>query len=93
MLAEGLLQQGRDLRDSQYQSLEKHSLECLLQVMTNIGAVCLITIGVWIVIELAVQFGKYHHRCVAGISEFLPSPSNAALRATGASSRAWLLAG
>lgn len=39
--------------------------------MTNIGAVCLITIGVWIVIELAVQFGKYHHRCVAGISRDL----------------------
>lgn len=40
--------------------------------MTNIGAVCLITIGIWIVIELAVQFGKYHHRCVAGISKHNP---------------------
>ena len=43
-----------------------------VQVMTNIGAACLITIGIWVVIELAVQFGKYNHRCVAGIGR-LPS--------------------
>jgi len=28
-----------------------------MQIMTRIGAVCLITIGIWCVIELAVQFG------------------------------------
>ena len=47
-----------------------------VQVMTNIGAACLLTIGVFVLIELAVQFGKYHHRCVAGIGEaFLPPSS------------------
>lgn len=34
--------------------------------MTRIGAICLGTIGVWIVIELAVQFGHYGHSCVGG---------------------------
>ena len=36
------------------------------QIMTRIGAMCLVTIGVWVVIELAVQFGHYRHRCRAG---------------------------
>lgn len=44
-----------------------HSVANIQKVMTNIGAVCLVTIGIFVVIELAVQFGKYHHRCVAGI--------------------------
>lgn len=34
--------------------------------MTRIGAICLITIGVWVVIELSVQFGHYRHQCKAG---------------------------
>jgi len=28
------------------------------QIMTRIGAVCLVTIGIWIIIELSVQFGE-----------------------------------
>ena len=36
------------------------------QIMTRIGATCLITIGVWCVIELAVQFGYYRHQCHLG---------------------------
>jgi len=39
----------------------------LQKVMTRIGAICLITIGVWIIIELSVQFGKYNHECVGGV--------------------------
>lgn len=35
--------------------------------MTRIGAICLVTIGVWIVIELAVQFGHYGHSCHGGV--------------------------
>ena len=35
-------------------------------IMTRIGAVCLVTIGVWMVIELAVQFGHYGHSCLGG---------------------------
>ncbi|GAB4823503.1 hypothetical protein N2152v2_010549 [Parachlorella kessleri] len=38
----------------------------LQKIMTRIGAVCLITIGVWCVIELAVQFGHYNHSCYGG---------------------------
>lgn len=34
--------------------------------MTKIGAACLITIGLWIVVELAVQFGGYGHSCSIG---------------------------
>jgi H+-transporting ATPase len=40
-----------------------------VKVMTKIGAVCLITIGLWIVIELAVQFGGYEHTCSVGAGE------------------------
>ncbi|WIA34892.1 hypothetical protein OEZ86_013179 [Tetradesmus obliquus] len=36
------------------------------KVMTKIGAACLITIGLWIVVELAVQFGGYGHSCSIG---------------------------
>ena len=38
----------------------------VLQIMTKIGACCLVTIGIWVIIELAVQFGKYHHHCHIG---------------------------
>ncbi|DBA75013.1 TPA: hypothetical protein ACH3X1_010354 [Trebouxia sp. C0004] len=38
----------------------------LQKIMTKIGACCLITIGVWMVIELAVQFGHYRHACAGG---------------------------
>ncbi|RMZ54903.1 hypothetical protein APUTEX25_000420 [Auxenochlorella protothecoides] len=38
-----------------------------LKIMTRIGGCCLITIGVWIIIELSVQFGHYHHSCRAGV--------------------------
>lgn len=37
--------------------------------MTKIGGVCLVTIGVWVVIELAVQFGHYGHGCTSGEGE------------------------
>ncbi len=39
------------------------------KIMTTIGAVCLLTIGVWVVIELAAQFGHYSHACLGGIGE------------------------
>lgn len=39
------------------------------QVMTKIGATCLITIGVWVVIMLGVQFGHYKHECRGGEGE------------------------
>jgi hypothetical protein len=38
-------------------------------VMTRIGAVCLITILVWIIIELPVQFAGYRHGCRLGVCE------------------------
>lgn len=38
----------------------------LQKVMTRIGAMCLVTIGVWCVIQLAVQFGHYGHECKGG---------------------------
>lgn len=51
-------------------SLPAHLQEANLQkVMTRIGAICLITIGVWIIIELAVQFGHYGHACYGGAGE------------------------
>lgn len=33
------------------------------------GAMCLVTIGAWVVIELAVQFGAYNHYCSLGSGE------------------------
>ena len=39
------------------------------KVMTKIGAVCLITIGIWAVIELGVQFGHYNHACKGGVGK------------------------
>lgn len=38
-------------------------------VMTNIGGMCLITIGTWVLIELAVTFGHYGHQCIGGEGE------------------------
>ena len=50
----------------------------LQKVMTRIGAMCLVTIGVWIVIELAVQFGHYNHECTGGAGERLRSSARRA---------------
>ena len=41
----------------------------LQKIMTKIGGTCLVTIGVWMVIEIAVQFGHYRHACGGGESE------------------------
>ena len=38
----------------------------LYAVMNAIGAVCMITIAVWGVVELSVQFGPRQHACAAG---------------------------
>jgi len=45
---------------------ETESSGHLQQVMVAIGATCLITIAVWVIIELAVQFGVYNHQCHGG---------------------------
>ena len=45
---------------------ESDNVANLQIIMTKIGATCLITIGVWIVIELAVLFGHYNHSCTGG---------------------------
>jgi H+-transporting ATPase len=39
----------------------------LQKIMTKIGGTCLITIFVWVIIELGVQFGHYNHSCSAGV--------------------------
>ncbi|GLI62247.1 hypothetical protein VaNZ11_004843 [Volvox africanus] len=44
-------------------------------IMTKIGGVCLVTIGLWVVIELCVQFGNYRHGCVSG-EEGCPTLTN-----------------
>lgn len=44
-------------------------LVIIKQVMTKIGAMCLVTIGTWVVIELGVQFGGYRHACGLGVGE------------------------
>eukprot|EP00197_Chlamydomonas_leiostraca_P009511 CAMPEP_0202861326 /NCGR_PEP_ID=MMETSP1391-20130828/2763_1 /ASSEMBLY_ACC=CAM_ASM_000867 /TAXON_ID=1034604 /ORGANISM="Chlamydomonas leiostraca, Strain SAG 11-49" /LENGTH=350 /DNA_ID=CAMNT_0049540695 /DNA_START=57 /DNA_END=1106 /DNA_ORIENTATION=- len=44
-------------------------------IMNRIGAVCLLTIGIWVIIELAVQFGHYHHACTGG-EEGCPTLTN-----------------
>lgn len=43
-----------------------HNVANLQKIMTRIGGVCLVTIGIWCVIELAVQFGHYGHSCKLG---------------------------
>jgi hypothetical protein len=37
--------------------------------MTKIGAICLVTIGLWGVLELGVMFGGYRHACSLGPRE------------------------
>ena len=37
--------------------------------MTRIGGICIATILVWVLIELAVQFGLYDHGCRGGEGE------------------------
>ena len=39
------------------------------KIMTRIGAMCLVAIIVWIIIELPIQFRHYHHSCGAGVGE------------------------
>mmetsp|Transcript_24189 Transcript_24189/g.43300 ORF Transcript_24189/g.43300 Transcript_24189/m.43300 type:complete len:1063 (-) Transcript_24189:267-3455(-) len=43
-----------------------HNVANLQKIMTRIGAMCLVTIGIWLVIELCVQFGHYRHACRKG---------------------------
>ncbi|KNC73079.1 plasma membrane ATPase, partial [Sphaeroforma arctica JP610] len=45
-------------------------------VMSRIGAICIITITVWVIIELAVQFGHYGHECTLGEEGSCPTLSN-----------------
>ncbi|KAK9905489.1 hypothetical protein WJX75_000844 [Coccomyxa subellipsoidea] len=52
-----------------------HNVANLQKIMTRIGGTCLITIGVWCVIELAVQFGHYKHVCRMG-AEGCPTLTN-----------------
>ncbi|KAG2433300.1 hypothetical protein HXX76_008366 [Chlamydomonas incerta] len=52
-----------------------HNVANLQIIMTKIGGVCLVTIGVWVVIELAVQFGHYGHGCTSG-EEGCPTLTN-----------------
>ncbi len=49
-----------------------HNVANLQKIMTKIGGVCLITIGIWCVIELGVQFGHYGHSCYLGEGALLP---------------------
>eukprot|EP01134_Creolimax_fragrantissima_P006719 CFRG6719T1 len=48
----------------------------LQMVMTRIGFMCIITITVWVVIELSVQFGYYNHECSLGSEGSCPTLSN-----------------
>mmetsp|Transcript_11130 Transcript_11130/g.33371 ORF Transcript_11130/g.33371 Transcript_11130/m.33371 type:complete len:1061 (-) Transcript_11130:545-3727(-) len=52
-----------------------HNVANLQKIMTRIGGVCLITIGVWCIIELGVQFGHYNHSCYLG-EEKCPTLTN-----------------
>ena len=38
----------------------------LQKIMTKIGGTCLFTIGIWVVVEVTVQFGHYRHACAGG---------------------------
>jgi len=51
-----------------------HNVANLQKIMTRIGGVCLITIGVWCIIEMAVQFGHYKHSCKLGEGEPICRP-------------------
>ncbi|KNC80656.1 plasma-membrane proton-efflux P-type ATPase [Sphaeroforma arctica JP610] len=48
----------------------------LQEVMSRIGAICIITITVWVIIELGVQFGYYNHQCSLGQEGSCPTLSN-----------------
>eukprot|EP01134_Creolimax_fragrantissima_P008142 CFRG8142T1 len=48
----------------------------LQQVMTAIGGTCIVTIIVWCVIELSVQFAAYDHECSLGSEGSCPTLSN-----------------
>ncbi|KAJ9508211.1 hypothetical protein QJQ45_021608 [Haematococcus lacustris] len=52
-----------------------HNVANLQVIMTKIGGICLVTIGVWVVIELCVQFGHYRHACLSG-EEGCPTLTN-----------------
>ncbi|KAK9829684.1 hypothetical protein WJX72_007324 [[Myrmecia] bisecta] len=43
-----------------------HNVANVQKIMTRIGGTCLVTIFIWCIIELAVQFGHYEHSCHAG---------------------------
>jgi len=47
----------------------------LQKIMTKIGGTCLVTIGVWVLIELVVQFVHYKHSCGPGV-EACPTLTN-----------------
>ena len=53
-----------------------HDRHMVAQIMTRIGGVCLVTIGIWVIIELSVQFGEpskgrlfghHGHTCGIGV--------------------------
>ncbi|KAG2497004.1 hypothetical protein HYH03_005008 [Edaphochlamys debaryana] len=52
-----------------------HNVANLQIIMTKIGGTCLVLIGIWVVIELAVQFGHYGHACTGG-EEGCPTLTN-----------------
>lgn len=45
---------------------ESDNVANLQIIMTKIGSICLVTIGIWCIIELAVLFGYYDHSCTGG---------------------------
>lgn len=45
---------------------ETDNVANIQKIMTKIGAMCLLTIGVWVVIEIGVGFGVYDHSCYGG---------------------------
>ncbi|KAG1652728.1 hypothetical protein FOA52_007442 [Chlamydomonas sp. UWO 241] len=52
-----------------------HNVANLAVIMTKIGGMCLVTIGVWVIIEVTVQFAHYGHSCGAG-EEACPTLTN-----------------
>lgn len=49
---------------------QTHNVANLQIIMTKIGGMCLFTIGIWVLIELLVQFIHYGHACVGGEGEW-----------------------
>lgn len=56
-----------------------------MQIMTRIGAVCLVTIAIWVIIELSVQFGEpskgrlfgnRRHSCGIGVGASRKPPAS-----------------